>query len=267
MEEHKNFSCDGKIALVTGGASGIGRAIAHTFSSMGGRVVIMDSNLEGAENVASEIDSKDKRAISVGGDITKVDDIQRAIHTANEEMGSIDTLFAVPGINVRKAIINMEENDFMSVLNVNLKGTFNLFKIVGKSMISSGKGGSVVAISSIRAKTVEPGIGPYAATKAGIIQLVRVFASEVGKYGIRVNAIAPGQITTPPTLRFTKGNPEWYKVRAEKSILKRWAEPEEVARPAVFLTMEACSFITGTVLFVDGGWTAIDGRFDPPIEY
>jgi NAD(P)-dependent dehydrogenase (short-subunit alcohol dehydrogenase family) len=110
---------------------------------------------------------------------------------------------------------------------------------------------------------VEPGQGVYAATKAGINQMVRTLAAELGPRGVRVNAIAPGVVATPLTAPI-RNHPEWREAYANKSVLGRWAEPEEMAGPAIFLASDAASYVTGSVLFVDGGWTAADGRFQPP---
>jgi NAD(P)-dependent dehydrogenase (short-subunit alcohol dehydrogenase family) len=120
-----------------------------------------------------------------------------------------------------------------------------------------------VLVSSIRSLVVEPGQAVYAMTKAGIVQLARTGASELGAKGVRVNALAPGVVDTPLTAPI-KANPDWYSAYSDKSILKRWASPEEMAWPTVFLLSDAASYMTGSVLFVDGGWTAQDGRFQPP---
>jgi NAD(P)-dependent dehydrogenase (short-subunit alcohol dehydrogenase family) len=118
-------------------------------------------------------------------------------------------------------------------------------------------------LSSIRSLVVEPGQSVYAMTKAGIVQLVRTAAAELGPKGVRVNAVAPGVVETPLTAPI-KANASWYRAYAEKNVLKRWARAEELAGPTLFLLSDAASYVTGTVLFVDGGWTAADGRFDPP---
>jgi NAD(P)-dependent dehydrogenase (short-subunit alcohol dehydrogenase family) len=123
--------------------------------------------------------------------------------------------------------------------------------------------GSIVLVSSIRSLTVEPGQGVYAMTKAGIVQMVRTAASEFGGKGVRVNALGPGVVDTPLTAPI-KADKAWYGAYADKSILKRWATPDEMAWPTVFLLSDAASYVTGTILFVDGGWTAQDGRFTPP---
>jgi NAD(P)-dependent dehydrogenase (short-subunit alcohol dehydrogenase family) len=118
--------------------------------------------------------------------------------------------------------------------------------------------------SSIRAQVVEPGQGVYAATKAGAVQLARTLAAEVGRRGVRVNAIAPGIVETPLTAQI-QDRPDWYQAYADKAALGRWAKPSELAGAVVFLASDAASYVTGSQLFVDGGWTAVDGRFSPPL--
>jgi NAD(P)-dependent dehydrogenase (short-subunit alcohol dehydrogenase family) len=125
-------------------------------------------------------------------------------------------------------------------------------------------GGSIIAFSSVRAMVVEPGQGVYAATKAGTLQLVRALAAEFGERGVRANVIAPGVVETPLTQQI-KQDPAWYRAYAEKSMLRRWAQPSEMAGAVVFLASNASSYVTGSYLLVDGGWTAADGRFSPPL--
>jgi len=130
--------------------------------------------------------------------------------------------------------------------------------------MSRQKRGSIILLSSIRSVTVEPGQGAYAATKAGIVQMARALAAELGPCGVLVNCIAPGVVETPLTLPI-KSKPDWYNAYAAKNALGRWAHADEMAGPVVFLASDASSYVTGAVLFVDGGWTAIDGRFQPPV--
>ena len=129
-------------------------------------------------------------------------------------------------------------------------------------MTASGTG-SIVLVSSIRSQVVEPGQSVRAATKAGIVQLVRTAAAEFGPAGVRVNALAPGIVESPLTAPI-KSQPAWYDAYAAKSVLGRWATPDEMVGPTIFLVSDAASYVTGTVLFADAGWTAADGRFQPP---
>jgi NAD(P)-dependent dehydrogenase (short-subunit alcohol dehydrogenase family) len=130
-------------------------------------------------------------------------------------------------------------------------------------MASQGKG-SLVFFSSIRSQVVEPGQGVYAATKAGTLQMIRALAAELGPKGVRANAVAPGVVETPLTAQI-KNQPEWYRAYAEKGALGRWAQPSEMVGAVVYLASDAASFVTGSILYVDGGWTAVDGRFTPPL--
>jgi NAD(P)-dependent dehydrogenase (short-subunit alcohol dehydrogenase family) len=167
-----------------------------------------------------------------------------------------------PSVNVRKRILDYSDDDLDKVLDLNLKGTFHVLQAAGRVLAASGTG-SIVAFSSIRSLVVEPGQAVYAATKAGIVQMVRTLAVELGDSGVRVNAVAPGVVETPLTMPI-RNHPEWYRAYAEKNVFKRWARAEEMAGPTVFLLSDAASYVTGTVLFVDAGWTAVDGRFTPP---
>jgi NAD(P)-dependent dehydrogenase (short-subunit alcohol dehydrogenase family) len=163
---------------------------------------------------------------------------------------------------VRKSLLNYSSDEFDKVVSLNLKGSFNVLRTAGRHMTQAGAG-SIVLFSSIRSQVVEPGQSVYAATKAGIVQLVRTAAAEFGPSGVRVNALAPGIVETPLTEPI-KSVPDWYEAYAAKTVLGRWATPEEMVGPIIFLSSDASSYVTGTVLFVDGGWTAADGRYHPP---
>ncbi len=176
--------------------------------------------------------------------------------------GALDIVVCTPSINVRKPILQYSDDEFDRVVAVNLKGSFNVLQAAGRIMTAQRRG-SIVVFSSIRSQVVEPGQSVYAMTKAGIVQLVRTAAAEFGTSGVRVNAIAPGVVETPLTAPI-KSNADWYNAYAAKSALKRWARAEEMVGPTLFLASDASSYVTGTVLFADGGWTAIDGRFTPP---
>jgi NAD(P)-dependent dehydrogenase (short-subunit alcohol dehydrogenase family) len=178
-------------------------------------------------------------------------------------MEAPDVLVVTPAINVRKRVVDISDEEFDRVVGLNLKGTFRAFRTFAPRMADHG-GGSIIAFSSVRAMVVEPGQGVYAATKAGTLQLVRALAAEFGERGVRANVIAPGVVETPLTQQI-KQDPAWYRAYAEKSMLRRWAQPSEMAGAVVFLASNASSYVTGSYLLVDGGWTAADGRFSPPL--
>ncbi|WP_047864266.1 SDR family NAD(P)-dependent oxidoreductase [Rubrobacter aplysinae] len=251
------FSLDGKTALVVGAGRGIGHAAALGLADFGSRVLCAD--IDGAEDTASEISSRGGAAESVALDMLDPDSIRE---TAGR-VGAVDVLVSSPSINVRKRLLDVTDEEFDRVIDLNMKGNLRLMRVFGERMRQQG-GGSIILFSSIRATVVEPGQGVYAATKAGTLQMARALASELGEDGVRVNAIAPGVVDTPLTQKI-KDDPEWYEAYASKSVLGRWAEPEEFVGPVVYLASEASSYVTGSYMLVDGGWTAADGRFEPPL--
>jgi NAD(P)-dependent dehydrogenase (short-subunit alcohol dehydrogenase family) len=253
------FDLDGKSALVVGAGSGIGEASAHGLAAFGARVVCADVSAQAAQNTAGEIHSEGGEAEALELDMTD----PKSVGAAVEHVGSPDVLVSTPSINVRKPVLEVTDEEFDRVINLNLKGTFRLIRNFGRGMAERGSG-SIIAFSSIRGQVVEPGQGIYAATKAGTVQMLRALASEVGPRGVRVNTIAPGVVETPLTAQI-KDSPDWYESYAAKSILGRWAQPREMVGMVVYLASEASSFVTGAFMLVDGGWTAADGRFTPPL--
>jgi NAD(P)-dependent dehydrogenase (short-subunit alcohol dehydrogenase family) len=259
MDQSGLFDLTGKTAAVIGGGSGIGLAVAIGAAKQGADVIVLDVNEAAAQAVATRIGGQSRAGaldIRDGAAVrTSLDDIARG-------SGRLDIVICTPSINVRKPILRYAEEEFDKVVAVNLKGSFNVLQAAGRVMTAQG-GGSIVIFSSIRAQVVEPGQSVYAMTKAGIVQLVRAGASEFGPFGVRVNAVGPGVVETPLTAPI-KANAEWYAAYANKSALKRWARADEMVGPTLFLVSDAASYVTGIILFADGGWTATDGRFTPP---
>ncbi len=262
MEQTDVFRFDGRCVAVVGAGSGIGEAVATLFAERGASVACLDVESGKAEGLAKGLAKRGLKAEAAAVDIRDGASVQAVFDDLRGRQGRLDTAICTPSINVRKTILNYTEEEFDRVVTVNLRGNFNVLRAAGRIM-TADKRGSIVLFSSIRSLVVEPGQAVYAATKAGIAQLVRTAAAEFGPHGVRVNAVAPGVVETPLTAPI-KANAAWYEAYANKSILKRWSQPVEMAYPTLFLASDAASYITGSVLFVDGGWTAADGRFQPP---
>jgi NAD(P)-dependent dehydrogenase (short-subunit alcohol dehydrogenase family) len=260
MDYDKLFRLDDRVAVVIGAGSGIGQSAAKGLAAHGAFVVCADVQQESAENTAREIDGK---ATAMRVDITQTESVAELFRGVIDAHRRLDIVVTTPGANVRKSIEAYQDAEFDRVIELNLKGTFRVLREAGRIM-KERRSGSIIAFSSIRSQVVEPGQGVYAATKAGIVQMVRALAAELGAHGVRVNAIAPGVVETPLT-RPIKDRPEWYAAYAAKSVFGRWASADEMVGPVVYLASDASSYVTGSVLFVDGGWTAVDGRFDPPL--
>jgi len=262
MRNDALFRLDGKSAAIVGAASGIGAAVAAGCAHQGARVFCFDLDLAAAESVSKKLREEGAEAEAAPLDVREAAVVEVAFDGVRQSHGRLDIVIATPGVNVRKPLLAYREEEFDRVVRLNLKGSFNVLRAAGRIMAEQ-KGGSIILFSSIRSQVVEPGQGVYAATKAGMVQMVRALAAELGPFGVRANAVAPGVVDTPLTQPI-KANPDWYQAYAAKSALRRWASADEMVGPTVFLASDAASFITGSVLFVDGGWTAIDGRFDPP---
>jgi NAD(P)-dependent dehydrogenase (short-subunit alcohol dehydrogenase family) len=259
MSDTGIFTLEGKIAAIIGAGSGIGEAIAAGAARQGAAVVCLDSNHTAVQRVASTIGGGTGAATV---DIRDAKGVTAAFDAIVRERGRLDIVVCTPSINVRKTILHYVEEEFDRVVAVNLKGSFNVLQAAGRIMTAQ-KSGSIVIFSSIRSQVVEPGQSVYAMTKAGIVQLVRTAAAEFGSSGVRVNAVGPGVVETPLTAPI-RADADWYGAYAAKSVLKRWAAAEEMVGPTLFLVSDAASYVTGTILFADGGWTAADGRFTPP---
>src|SRR5947207_377327 len=243
------FRLDGRRALVVGAGSGIGAASAVGLAAFGAEVICADIQLDAVTAVAADIPGARPLRLDIAD--------AASIRAAAAEVGAPAILVTTPSVNVRKRIVDYTDAELDRVVDLNLKGTFRLTRAFGALMATAGRG-SMIGFTSIRALTTEPGQGAYAATKAATEMLFKTLAAELGPQGVRANTIAPGVVDTPLTQPI-KDRADWYDAYADKAILKRWAAPSELVGAVVFLASEASSYVTGTTLYVDGGWTAADG--------
>ena len=239
----------GKVALVTGGAQGIGKAIALLLAQKGADVIISDINLEKAEETAREIEALGRRAMAIRANVAVVEEVEKMVQAIIDRFGQIHILVNNAGIARDKLLLRMTEEDWDLVLDINLKGTFNCTKAVIRHM-SKQRSGKIVNIASVVGEMGNAGQANYSASKAGVIGFTKTIAREFASRGINVNAIAPGYIVTP----MTDVLPEKAKEELKRMIpMERLGQPEDVAQAALFLVSEASSYITGQVINVNGG--------------
>ncbi|CDM69773.1 3-oxoacyl-[acyl-carrier-protein] reductase FabG [Clostridium bornimense] len=242
----------GKVALITGATRGIGKAIALKFAENGADIALnYRRDNEDLKNLVRELECKGVKVLPVQGDVAILEDANRIVKETVEGLGKLDILVNNAGITKDGLIIRMKEEDFDSVINTNLKGTFNTVK-AATSIMMKQRSGKIINISSVVGLVGNAGQSNYSASKAGIIGLTKSIARELGGRGINVNAIAPGFIQTD----MTEVLPDKLKESMETSIpLKKLGNPEDVANLALFLGSNLSDYITGQVIAVDGGMT------------
>ena len=238
-----------KVALITGGARGIGQAIAMTFAKEGADIVVADVNLEVAQKTASEIEALGRKALAIEMDVTDYTKVEEGVNKILDKFGKVDILVNNAGITKDNLILRMSAAEWDAVINVNLKGTFNCIKAVSRPMIKQ-RSGKIVSIASIIGLMGNAGQANYAASKAGIIALTKTVAKELASRNVNANAVAPGFIQTEMTAKL----PEPVKAKMLEAIpLAKLGTPQDVANVCLFLASEEANYITGQVITVDGG--------------
>ena len=238
-----------KVAIITGGGSGIGRATALRFAEEGAKVIVWDINLDEAEKTVEEIKGAGGTGKAYKVDVTDRKQIENTVNSILEEFHKIDILINNAGITMDATLMKMTEEQWDRVIDINLKGTFNCGQIIAKHM-AQRESGVILNAASVVGLYGNFGQTNYAASKWGVIGMTKTWAKELGKKNIRVNAVAPGFISTPMVEKMPENVLNMMK---EKALLRRLGTPEEVANAYLFLASDEASFITGAVLSVDGG--------------
>jgi gluconate 5-dehydrogenase len=245
------FDISGRVAIVTGGSKGIGLGMAMDLAEAGADLVIVSRHLDEGEAAAEEVRKRGSKGLAISADVRIPKDCGMIVKKTVETFGRLDILVNSAGINIRKPLIEYNEEEWDSILDTNLKGLFFCSQFAAREMIGQGKG-KIVNISSGGAQIAVPMLGPYCASKGGITQLTRVCALEWARYGITVNAIGPTYIRTPLTEKWLS-DPERYKAILSRSAIKRLGEPRDLRGVLLLLVSDASDYITGQTFFVDGG--------------
>jgi 3-oxoacyl-[acyl-carrier protein] reductase len=256
-----DLQLQGKVAIVTGGGRGIGRGIAHTLAKEGVRVAVNYINgADAAESVVLAIRREGGIAQAIQADVGVYSEAERLVDATLQAFGQIDILVNNAGIVVRKSILEISLEDWDRVLRTNFYGCFHCSRLAGQHMVARGGGGKIISISSIYGLVAKANMGPYCSTKAAIEMFSKQLAVELAPHKINVNAVASGTITTDINIQLYKSTrPEDIALR--QAVLGRvpWGaigDPEDIGNAVAFLASDAARYITGTVLYVDGGYTA-----------
>lgn len=248
------FDVEGQVTLVSGGSRGIGRKLAEGFLERGAHLVITGRDEETLARTAEEIATADNKPLPLVCDVSRPEEVDRLVERVLEEYGQIDTLLNVAGVNKRQPAESFTLDEYDFILNINLRGAFYLSQTVGKRMIDR-RSGTQINVDSLNTYSPLKGVLPYAISKGGLTMMTRGLAAEWGRYGVRVNSIAPGFILTDLTRKLWS-DPTMHEWGVRNTPLGRLGEVDDLVGTAVFLASEASAFMTGQVLYVDGGFSA-----------
>jgi glucose 1-dehydrogenase len=247
------MTLEGKVAIVTGGNSGIGKAVVLGLAAAGANIVIdYVANEQATEDLERQVVALGDRAIGVEADVSKVDDLQRLIDAAVEEFGRIDIMVNNAGIETRTSILDTTEEQYDKVLAINLKSAFYGTQLAAKQMIAQGDGGRIINITSVHEDWPMPGNTAYCVSKGGMRMLTRTAGVELGVHGITVVGVGPGAVATPINTS-TMNDPEKMATLDAAIPVGRMAQPEEIASVVAFLAGDGASYLTATTVFADGG--------------
>jgi NAD(P)-dependent dehydrogenase (short-subunit alcohol dehydrogenase family) len=248
-----DFSLNGKVALITGGSRGIGKATALGFARAGADVAIASRKLPDLEQVADEIRGLGRKALPVAAHVARLEEIKSLVQTVNKEFGRIDILVNNAGTSpAMSPMLDLEERLWDSIMNLNLKGLIFLSQAVARIM-KEHDGGTIINVASIAGFRHEPNIGVYSISKSAIVMATKIMAEEWAKYNIRVNAIAPGHIHTRLGDSIFEAVPEYKKEFLDRIPMRRIGDSDEIVGAMIYLASDASSYVTGTTIVVDGG--------------
>jgi glucose 1-dehydrogenase len=252
---------ENKVAIVTGAATGIGRAIATRFAHEGASVVVDYVGPEGtAADVEKEISGFGGKSVAISADVSNPDHVQTLIQGAVKAFGKLDIVVNNAGIEKKFAFVDYPFEELQKILAVNLMGPFLVSQAAGRQMIQQGQGGRIINISSVHEDLPMPTNAAYCVSKGGLRMLTRTIAVELAKYNITVNNIGPGAVYTPIDADI-EAKPELEKALMAEIPLNRWGKPEEIASLAVFLASDEAAYITGSTYFIDGGMLRQSGSY------
>jgi NAD(P)-dependent dehydrogenase (short-subunit alcohol dehydrogenase family) len=252
IKEHIMFRLDGKVAIINGGAGGLGEACAVAFAEQGAKVVIADVNLEGSKKVAEKIGNG---AMGVAVNVASEESVAEVAKAVVEKYGTIDILVNAHGINIKMPAVDINVDNWDKMFQVNVRGVMIPCKVIGKIMIEKKKG-KIINFSSVRGiRGTDGGNMPYGATKGAVDMITRMLAAEWAPYGINVNAVGPSVVMTE---NFRKAvAPERLEILKSKTLFKKFLDPEDIAAACVYLASKEADNITGLIHYVDGGLTAV----------